>query len=143
MPLSSFFSTRAIFVGYLVVGYLAYRAANRTSTTMDALNNEKCTACRRDSPRVTDAEILELRPLIPEWTLVERDGIQRLERVFRFSNFAEALNFTNRVGAIAEQEGHHPAILTEWGRVTVTLWTHKIRGLHRNDFIIAAKLDAL
>jgi 4a-hydroxytetrahydrobiopterin dehydratase len=110
---------------------------------MDALNNEKCTACRGDSPRVTDAEILELRPLIPEWTLVERDGIQRLERVFRFSNFAEALNFTNRVGAIAEEEGHHPAILTEWGRVTVTLWTHKIRGLHRNDFIIAAKLDAL
>jgi 4a-hydroxytetrahydrobiopterin dehydratase len=110
---------------------------------MDALNNEKCTACRRDSPPVSDGEILELRPLIPEWTLVERDEIQRLERVFRFSNFAEALNFTNRVGAIAEEEGHHPAILTEWGRVTVTLWTHKIRGLHRNDFIIAAKLDAL
>jgi 4a-hydroxytetrahydrobiopterin dehydratase len=110
---------------------------------MDALKNEKCTACRRDSPLVTVAEMLELKPLIPEWTLVERDGIQRLERVFRFSNFAEALNFTNRVGAIAEEEGHHPAILTEWGRVTVTLWTHKIRGLHRNDFIMAAKLDAL
>jgi 4a-hydroxytetrahydrobiopterin dehydratase len=110
---------------------------------MDALQNEKCTACRRDSPRVTHAEIVELKPLIPEWTLVERDGIQRLERVFRFSNFAEALNFTNRVGAVAEEEGHHPAVLTEWGRVTVTLWTHKIRGLHRNDFIIAAKLDAL
>jgi 4a-hydroxytetrahydrobiopterin dehydratase len=110
---------------------------------MNALKNEKCTACRRDSPQVTAAEINELKPLIPEWTLVERDGIQRLERVFRFSNFAEALNFTNRVGAIAEDEGHHPAILTEWGRVTVTLWTHKIRGLHRNDFIMAAKLDAL
>ena len=110
---------------------------------MDALNNEKCTACRRDSPRVTEAELRELKPSIPEWTLAERDGIQRLERVFRFSNFVEALNFTNRVGAIAEDEGHHPAILTEWGRVTITLWTHKIGGLHRNDFIIAAKLDAL
>jgi 4a-hydroxytetrahydrobiopterin dehydratase len=110
---------------------------------MEALKNEKCTACRRDSPRVTEAEILELKSLIPIWTLVERDGIQRLERVFRFSNFVEALNFSNRVGAIAEGEGHHPAILTEWGRVTVTLWTHKIRGLHRNDFIMAAKLDAL
>jgi 4a-hydroxytetrahydrobiopterin dehydratase len=123
------------------VGILAHVPTKANS--MDALNNEKCTACRRDSPPVTDAEILELRPLIPEWMLVERDEIQRLERVFRFSNFTEALNFTNRVGAIAEEEGHHPAILTEWGRVTVTLWTHKIRGLHRNDFIIAAKLDTL
>jgi len=110
---------------------------------METLANEKCTACRRDSPLVTEPEIAELKPLIPEWTLLERDGIQRLERVFRFSNFAEALSFTNRVGAVAEDEGHHPAILTEWGRVTVTLWTHKIRGLHRNDFIMAAKLDSL
>src|SRR5437588_5641607 len=81
--------------------------------TMDALSDEKCTACRRDSPRVTEAEIGELKPQIPEWTLVEREGIQRLERVFRFKNFAEALQFTNRVGALAEEEGHHPAILTE------------------------------
>jgi 4a-hydroxytetrahydrobiopterin dehydratase len=110
---------------------------------MDALTNEKCTACRRDSPRVTEAEIEELKPHIPEWTLLEREGIQRLERIYRFANFAEALAFTNRVGALAEEEGHHPAILTEWGRVTVTLWTHKIRGLHRNDFIMAAKIDAL
>ena len=110
---------------------------------MDTLGNEKCTACRRDSPRVTEAEIRELKAQIPEWTLVEKEGIQRLERVFRFTDFAEALNFTNRVGALAEEEGHHPAILTEWGRVTITLWTHKIRGLHRNDFIMAAKLDSL
>jgi len=110
---------------------------------MDALSDEKCTACRRDSPRVTEAEIGELKPQIPEWTLVEREGIQRLERVFRFKNFAEALQFTNRVGALAEEEGHHPAILTEWGQVTVTLWTHKIRGLHRNDFLMAAKIDSL
>jgi 4a-hydroxytetrahydrobiopterin dehydratase len=110
---------------------------------MSALTNEKCTACRRDSPRVTDAEIGELKPMIPEWTLVERDGIRRLERVFTFANFAEALRFTDRVGVVAEEEGHHPAILTEWGRVTVTLWTHKIRNLHRNDFIMAAKLDSL
>src|SRR6266576_1802026 len=110
---------------------------------MDALTNEKCTACRRDSPRVTEAEVNQLKPHIPEWTLVEREGIERLERTYRFANFVEALNFTNRVGALAEGEGHHPAILTEWGRVTVTLWTHKIRGLHRNDFIMAAKIDAL
>jgi 4a-hydroxytetrahydrobiopterin dehydratase len=110
---------------------------------MDTLTNEKCTACRRDAPRVTEEEIRDLKPNIPDWTLVEREGIRRLERVFRFANFAEALNFTNHVGALAEAEGHHPAILTEWGRVTVTLWTHKIRGLHRNDFIMAAKVDAL
>lgn len=110
---------------------------------MATLTNEKCTACRRDSPRVTEADIQELKPQIPDWTLPEVDGIARLERAFRFSNFAQALSFTNRVGALAEEEGHHPAILTEWGKVTVSLWTHKIRGLHRNDFVMAAKIDAL
>jgi 4a-hydroxytetrahydrobiopterin dehydratase len=110
---------------------------------MSILTNEKCTACRRDSQQVTEAEIRELKSQVPDWTLVERETIQRLERVFRFKNFDEALSFTNRVGALAEAEGHHPAILTEWGQVTVTLWTHKIRGLHRNDFVMAAKIDAL
>jgi 4a-hydroxytetrahydrobiopterin dehydratase len=110
---------------------------------MAALTREKCTACRRDSPRVTAGEISELKPHIPQWSLAEVDGVARLERAFRFSNFAQALNFTNRVGTLAEEEGHHPAILTEWGKVTISLWTHKIRGLHRNDFIMAAKIDAL
>src|SRR5215472_8149010 len=110
---------------------------------MATLTNEKCTACRRDSPRVTEADIQELRPQIPEWTLTEADGIARLERTFRFSNFAQALDFTNQLGALAEEEGHHPAILTEWGKVTISLWTHKIRGLHRNDFVMAAKIDSL
>jgi 4a-hydroxytetrahydrobiopterin dehydratase len=111
--------------------------------TMSNLTSEKCTACRRDSPRVTEGEVAVLKPLVPEWKLVDREGIERLERAFSFANFAEALDFTNRVGAVAEEEGHHPAILTEWGRVTVTLWTHKIRGLHRNDFIMASKIDHL
>jgi 4a-hydroxytetrahydrobiopterin dehydratase len=84
-----------------------------------------------------------LRPQIPDWQVVEREGIPRLERVFSFPNFATALAFTDRVGALAEAEGHHPALLTEWGRVTVTWWTHKIGGLHRNDFIMAAKTDQL
>ena len=110
---------------------------------MGALTNEKCAACRRDSPLISDAEIQELKPEVPHWTLVEREGIQQLERVFTTADFVHALGFTNRVGALAEVEGHHPAILTEWGRVTVTLWTHKIHGLHRNDFIMAAKIDAL
>jgi 4a-hydroxytetrahydrobiopterin dehydratase len=110
---------------------------------MGVLKNERCTACRQDSPRVTAEEIEELQLQVPDWKLVERESILRLERVFRFRNFAEALSFTNRVGALAEVEGHHPAILTEWGQVTVTLWTHATRGLHRNDFIMGAKIDSL
>jgi 4a-hydroxytetrahydrobiopterin dehydratase len=92
---------------------------------------------------VTEAEIVELRREVSDWQLLERAGVAQLERVFYFPSFADALAFTNRVGALAEAEGHHPALLTEWGRVTVTWWTHKIRGLHRNDFIMAAKTDAL
>ena len=110
---------------------------------MDALSNERCTACRRDSPRVTAEEIEELQRQVPDWSLMEPESILQLERKFRFSNFEEALSFTNRVGALAEAEGHHPAILTEWGQVTVRLWTHAIKGLHRNDFIMAAKIDSL
>jgi 4a-hydroxytetrahydrobiopterin dehydratase len=106
-----------------------------------ALTTEKCVACRRDAPTVTDQEVDELKPQVPEWELVEIDGVKRLRRVFAFDDFAQALEFTNAVGAIAEEEGHHPALLTEWGRVTVSWWTHKIRGLHRNDFIMAAKTD--
>jgi 4a-hydroxytetrahydrobiopterin dehydratase len=110
---------------------------------MSTLQESTCTACRADAPRVTDEEIAELKPQIPDWQIDERDGIRRLERVFRLKDFAQALEFTNRVGALAEAEGHHPALLTQWGSVTVTWWTHKIRGLHRNDFIMAAKTDRL
>jgi 4a-hydroxytetrahydrobiopterin dehydratase len=110
---------------------------------MTELAQLKCTACRGDEPTLTDAEIAAWQPHVPDWRVVERDGVKRLERTFPFKNFAQALAFTNAVGAAAEEEGHHPAILTEWGRVTVTWWTHKIRGLHRNDFIMAAKTDRL
>lgn len=110
---------------------------------MDALTGMKCTACRKGEPTVTDEEITALHPQVPAWNLVERDGIRRLERFFTFPDFARALAFTNEVGALAEAEGHHPTLLTEWGRVTVTWWTHKIRGLHRNDFIMAARTDQL
>lgn len=110
---------------------------------METLAAMKCEACRVGAPTVTEAEMAELLPQVPEWRVEERDGVPRLERVFPFADFAGALAFTNRVGALAEEEGHHPALLTEWGRVTVGWWTHKIRGLHRNDFVMAAKTDAL
>lgn len=110
---------------------------------MSQLAQQKCVACRADSPQVTEEEIAQLQPQVPEWQILEQDGIKRLERSFRFRNFAQALAFTDQVGAIAEEEGHHPRLLTEWGRVTVTWWTHKIRGLHNNDFVMAAKTDDL
>jgi 4a-hydroxytetrahydrobiopterin dehydratase len=110
---------------------------------MEALSQMRCVACRKDAPTVTEAEIAQLHPEVPDWELVEIDGIKRLRRVFSFDDFAQALDFTTKVGEVAEAEAHHPALLTEWGRTTVTWWTHKIRGLHRNDFIMAAKTDEL
>lgn len=110
---------------------------------MNTLTRMKCVACQNGEPVVTEAKITEYEPLIPDWKIVESAGVRRLERVFAFKDFAQALVFTNRVGELAEAEGHHPAILTEWGQVTVTWWTHKIRGLHHNDFIMAAKTDAI
>ncbi|MEE9170913.1 MAG: 4a-hydroxytetrahydrobiopterin dehydratase, partial [bacterium] len=93
---------------------------------MQNLTQLKCTACHRAAPRVTKEEIAELHPQVSEWELVERDEIKRLERLFKFEDFPQALAFTNKVGELAEEEGHHPALLTEWGKVTVTWWTHKI-----------------
>jgi 4a-hydroxytetrahydrobiopterin dehydratase len=110
---------------------------------MDQLTAMKCVACRADSPRVTDAEIAEFKPQVPDWNMVDVDGIARLERTFKFKNFRQALDFTNRVGDLAEAEGHHPRIVTEWGKVNVMWWTHAIHGLHRNDFIMSAKTDAI
>jgi 4a-hydroxytetrahydrobiopterin dehydratase len=107
------------------------------------LREEKCVPCQGGVAPLSEAEILALQPQAPGWQVVEREAIRRLERVFKFTNFQEALAFTIQVGRLAEAEDHHPAILTEWGKVTVTWWTHTLRGLHRNDFIMAAKTDAL
>ena len=97
---------------------------------MSELTQFRCVPCRGGEPPLSELEIARLKPEVPDWTVVERDGILRLERQFKLKNFVQALAFTNRVGEIAEAEDHHPAILTEWGRVTVTWWTHKIKGLH-------------
>jgi 4a-hydroxytetrahydrobiopterin dehydratase len=105
------------------------------------LTEMKCVPCRGDEPQATPQEIAEYREQVPEWTVTERDGVKRLQRTYKFKNFARALEFTNRVGALAEEQGHHPVLVTEWGRVTVTWWTHAIGGLHRNDFIMAARSD--
>ncbi len=109
----------------------------------ESLARQSCTACRRGAPRVSEEEERALSAEIPAWKTVEIDGIRRLRRDFAFPDFAQALAFTDRVGALAEREGHHPALVTEWGRVGVEWWTHKIGGLHRNDFIMAAKTEEL
>lgn len=108
---------------------------------MSQLSEQACEACRWDAPHVTPEEMEIYRADIPDWQIVERDGIMQLERVFKFRNFKQALAFTNRVGDIAEEAGHHPALLTEWGKVTVTWWSHEMKGLHKNDFILAARTD--
>ena len=110
---------------------------------MADLTELKCVPCRGGEPPLQDAEIAGLKPQVPDWQVIEKDGVKRLERVYKFKDFAQALAFTNRIGELAEEEDHHPSILTEWGKVTVTWWTHKIKGLHQNDFIMAAKTDRL
>lgn len=110
---------------------------------MTKLSELKCVACRGGEPKLTDAEIAELQPQVPEWKIVEQDGVLRLERMFKFKNYAQSVDFTNRVTAIAEEQDHHPLIVLEWGRVTVQWWTHVVKGLHKNDFIMAAKTDEL
>jgi 4a-hydroxytetrahydrobiopterin dehydratase len=110
---------------------------------MTNLSSFKCVACRGGEPTLTDAEIADLHPQVSEWQVKEVDGVKRLERVFKLKNFVEAIAFTNKIGDIAEEEDHHPLIITEWGRVTVQWWSHKIMGLHKNDFIMAAKTDEL
>jgi 4a-hydroxytetrahydrobiopterin dehydratase len=103
----------------------------------------KCVACRAGEPTLTDVEIEDLLLQIHGWEVKEVNGMKRLEKVFKLKNFAQALEFTNKIGAIAEEENHHPLIITEYGRVTVDWWTHVIEGLHKNDFIMAAKTDDL
>jgi len=107
------------------------------------LSKETCEACRADAPCISDEDLKILMPKIPDWSVVVVDGIMRLTREFSFKNFERAMNFSNRVGDIAEAAGHHPAILTEWGKVNVTWWTHKIKGLHKNDLIMAARTDSI
>jgi 4a-hydroxytetrahydrobiopterin dehydratase len=110
---------------------------------MDTLKELKCVPCRGGEPTVTEDEIQKFLPQVPDWQINELDGIKRLQRSYKFKNFREALGFTNQVGELAEREDHHPLLQTEWGKVTVIWWTHKIKGLHRNDFIMASKTDDL
>ena len=110
---------------------------------MSDLKQMSCTQPKKGDPSISPAEIENFYPQIPEWEIVEVGGVKQLIRQFGFRNFVSALEFTNKIGELAEAEDHHPSILTEWGQVTVTWWTHAVNGLHLNDFITAAKSDAI
>lgn len=105
------------------------------------LSKQRCEACKADAPKVTDEELASLIKEIPDWLPVSEANILKLRRTFTFPDYAQAVAFTNRVAELAEEAGHHPDMLLEWGKVTVTWWSHKIKGLHKNDFIMAAKTD--
>ncbi len=110
---------------------------------MSELRVGTCEPCRVGAPLISDDELRELSPQIPDWQVVSVDGVKQLTRQFSFDNFTGAMAFANAVGALAEEQGHHPALLVEWGKVTVNWWTHKIGGLHKNDVMMAAKTDPL
>ena len=104
------------------------------------LATKTCVPCRGDIPPLTENEAVVFAREVPDWTLTQ--GSTWIERRFTFADFVGALDFVNKIGALAEEEGHHPDIAFGWGYVNVSLQTHKIKGLHENDFILAAKIDA-
>lgn len=111
-----------------------------TNNARSHLADEKCVPCRGGVPPLKGGELASLHAdLGGGWNVVDE---HHLEKEYRFANFAEALAFTNRIGEIAEEQGHHPDLYLAWGKVRVTIWTHKIDGLTRSDFVLAAKIDA-
>lgn len=107
------------------------------------LDELRCEACHADAPALNTAQQQSLLSELDGWALVHRDAIPQLEKVYRFKNFKQAWAFSDKVAQLAEDQFHHPAIVLEWGQVTVTWWSHSIKGLHKNDFICAAKCDRL
>ena len=110
---------------------------------MSALAEQWCEACRADSPVVAESKRAELLTELCEWVCEPVAGVDQLVAHFSFEDFVSGLTFVQRVADIAEAENHHPRLVLEWGRVEVSWWTHTIRGLHMNDFILAARTSAL
>jgi 4a-hydroxytetrahydrobiopterin dehydratase len=106
----------------------------------ESLADKKCVPCRGGVPPLRGKELEELHADVSKWTVTNE---HHLQREFKFPDFKQALDFVNRVGALAEEQGHHPDILLAWGKAGITLWTHKIDGLTESDFIMAAKIDRL
>ena len=110
---------------------------------MNGLVQQHCSPVTANTPLLSIQEAGRLKAELPGWETHTKKGVLRLEKTFQFKDFSQALAFTNRVAQLADQEDHHPAILTEWGKVTLTWWTHRIKGLSMNDFIMAAKTETL
>ena len=110
---------------------------------MDNLNKRHCEACRVGSLPVTDSELKIFSENFKEWELLNENGKRKIKKQFKFPNFQEALSFTIKMGKLSEEQGHHPLLTLEWGKVSVIWWTHKIKDLHMNDFIMASKTDEL
>lgn len=110
---------------------------------MNLLAKESLKSPKTIPSKLTDKEIAALSEQLSDWCIITINDIARLEKTFSFKDFSMALTFTNKIGSLAEALDHHPAILTEWGKCTITWWTHSHRGLLRNDFIMAAKTDQL
>ena len=107
---------------------------------MSDLASNTCEACRVDAPTVSNNEASMLIKEIEGWDLIN-DGIKKLKKEFSFSSYSDSVDFSNKVADMADKEDHHPQIILEWGKVTVFWWSHKIKGLHKNDFICAAKTN--
>lgn len=107
------------------------------------LSKQSRRACQEGAPAITDQELEALKPQIPEWEIITENSTRKLRREYDFDDFRAALNFTVQVGKAAEEQGHHPTIITEWGSTTIIWWTHKIDDLHLTDLIMAAKCDEL
>ena len=105
------------------------------------LAEQQCVACRPGAPPVSEQELEDFLSQYPKWEVIEEDGIPQLKRRFRFKDYSQAVSFVNQIAELAQEEDHHPALLLEWGLVTVTWWTHVIRGLHQNDLIMAARTE--
>ena len=110
---------------------------------MTTLSQQQCVPCQGNVSPVTDEEIAQYQPQIPDWSVKEENQTRYLERSYRLRNFKTALALAQRIGEVAEQENHHPTLIVEWGKLTVQWWTHTIQGLHQNDFVMAAKTDEM
>lgn len=124
-------------MGIVLIQYLFRKCGEM----MEDLTSKKCVPCSVGAPTLEIDEIKEFHKSLKEgWKVIDN---KKIEKIYKFKNFKEALGFTNKVGSLAEEEGHHPDIYLSWGKVVIQLWTYKIGGLHENDFILAAKIDEL